>query len=54
MRSHANSLNVYDRVDEWCVRIPFGAAYVRTLIYNSDADADVHWRTFNSKVTAIQ
>ena len=54
MRSHADELNVWDRVDEWVVKIPFGASYVRTLVNNTDADATVHWRTYCSKVTAIQ
>jgi len=54
MRNHANGLNVWDRVDDWCIRIPFGASQVRTLILNTDADAGVHFRTYCSKVTAIQ
>jgi len=54
IRSHANGLSVWDRVDEWSIRIPFGAAYVRVLVNNTDADAAVHWRSFCSKVSAIQ
>lgn len=53
MRSHANSLNVWDRVDEWSVAIPLAASYVRVIIYNSDADATVHWRSYCSKVTSL-
>jgi len=53
MRNHANGLSVWDRVDEWSISIPFGAAYVRVLINNTDADAGVHWRSFCSKVTAL-
>ena len=53
MRDHANGLNVWDRVDEWSIRIPFGAAYVRVLVNNTDADAGVHWRSFCSKVTSL-
>lgn len=53
LRSHANSLNVWDRVDDWPVNIPFGAAYVRVLINNTDADAGIHWRSFVSKVSAL-
>jgi len=53
LRNHADSLNVYDRVDEWTVSIPLGASYVRTLIHNSDADADVHFTTRISKVTGL-
>lgn len=53
LRSHANSLNVWDRVDEWSIHIPFGAAFVRVLPNNTDADAGVHWRSFVSKVSAL-
>ena len=53
LRAHANGLSVYDRVDEWCIAIPFGASYVRTLIYNVDADCDCAFTTRVSKVTAI-
>ena len=53
-RAHANELNVWDRVDEWIVKIPFGASYVRTLVNNTDADSTVHWRTYCSKVSSIQ
>lgn len=53
LRSHANSLNVWDRVDEWPINIPFGAAFVRVLLNNTDADAGVHWRSFVSKVSAL-
>jgi hypothetical protein len=53
LREHAVDQNCYDRVDEWVVSIPFGAAYVRTLIYNSDADSDVAFTTRISKVTGI-
>ena len=53
LRSHADGLSVWDRVDDWPVTIPFGAAYVRVLINNTDADAGIHWRSFVSKVTAL-
>ena len=53
LRSHANSLNVYDRVDEWVVRVPFAASYVRVLVNNVDADCDVASTTRISKVTAL-
>lgn len=53
MRDHANSLACWDRVDEWVVAIPFGAAYVRVIINNTDADADIHWRSYCSKVSAL-
>jgi hypothetical protein len=53
LRSHADALNVWDRVDEWPISIPIEAAYVRVLINNTDADASVHWRSFCSKVSAL-
>lgn len=53
LRAHADSLNVYDRCDEWAIEIPFAAAYVRTLINNTDSDSDVDFTTRVSKVTAI-
>lgn len=53
MRSHADSLNVYDRVDEWVFEIPMAASYVRTIINNVDADCDVAFTTRISKVTAL-
>lgn len=53
LRNHADNTVVWDRVDEWVVSIPFGVGYVRTLIHNSDADADVHFTTRISKVTAL-
>ena len=54
LREHAVDSDAYDRVDEWVVRIPFGAAYVRTLVNNTDADSDVAFTTRISKVTSIQ
>ncbi len=53
LRSHANGINVYDRCDEWVFNIPSAASYVRTVIYNSDSDADVDFTTRVSKITAI-
>jgi len=53
MRTHANSLNVWDRVDGWTVAIPMAASYVRVIINNTDADATVHWRSYCSKVTGL-
>lgn len=53
LRSHANSLNVWDRVDEWAINIPFAASFVRVIVYNSDADATIHWRSYCSKVTSM-
>jgi len=53
LRTHANGLSVYDRCDEWIIPIPFAAAYVRTLINNTDADSDVYFTTRISKVTSL-
>ena len=53
LRNHADAVVVWDRVDEWVVSIPFGVAYVRTLINNTDADAQVHFTTRISKATAL-
>lgn len=53
LRLHATATNVYDRVDEWVVNIPFGVAWVRVLINNTDADSDVASTTRISKVTAL-
>ncbi len=53
IRSHANSLNVWDFVVEKVVSIPMAAAYVRVLINNTDADASIHFTTRISKVTGI-
>ena len=53
LRSHANGVNVYDRVDEWCVEIPFAVSQVRVLIDNTDADCDIYSTTRISKVTAL-
>ncbi len=53
IRSHADSLNVWDFVFEKVISIPMAAAQVRVLINNTDADADIHWTTRVSKVTGI-
>lgn len=53
IRSHADSLAVYDRVDEWPVLIPFPASYARVLINNTDTDATCHFTTRISKVTGL-
>jgi len=53
LRSHANGLSVYDRVDEWCVALPNAASYVRALINNTDADCDVAFTTRISKITDL-
>ena len=53
MRAHVDAQIVWDRVDEWSVRIPMAASYVRVIINNTDADATIHWRSYCSKVTAL-
>lgn len=53
LRNHANGLSVYDRVDQWVISIPFGAAFVRTHINNTDADCDLAYTTRVSLVTAL-
>lgn len=53
LRNHANGLSVYDRVDQWPISIPFGVAYYRVIINNTDADADVAFTTRVSKTTAL-
>ena len=40
LREHAVDSDVYDRVDEWVVKIPGGIAYYRILMNNGDADCD--------------
>lgn len=54
LRAHDSGVNVYDRVDEWVIKIPFGFSQVRVLANNVDADCDVAFTTRLSKVTAIQ
>lgn len=53
LRSHADEVVVVDRCDEWVVNIPFAAAYVRTLVYNTDAANAVYFTTRVSKVTSL-
>lgn len=54
LRAHSNGVSVYDRCDDWAIRIPFGASRVRVLANNVDADCDVAFTTRTSTVTAIQ
>lgn len=51
--AHADTELATDAVDQWVIAIPFGAAFVRTLVYNSDADANCYIRTFCSKASAL-
>lgn len=54
LRNHADAQVTTDRVDQWIVKIPNAASWVRTLINNTDADAGVHFTTRDSEVTVIQ
>ena len=53
IRSHTNGATVVDRVDEWCVRVPMAAAFVRVIVYNPDADCDAYFTSRVSKVTSL-
>lgn len=53
LNNHDDAETVHDRVDQWAIKIPFGAAYVRTIINNVDADHDYAFTTRISKVTAL-
>jgi hypothetical protein len=53
LRTHADGSDVYDRVDEWTIAIPFAVAKVRVLLNNVDADCDCMFTTRLSKVTAL-
>ena len=52
--AHSDAEVTTNSAYQWAVHIPFAAAYVRTLINNTDADATLHWRSHCSKVTSIQ
>jgi len=52
VRSHANGLNVYDRVDDFAVAIVEGVAAARVLYNNQDADCNVDVRSYLNKMTA--
>ena len=54
LNNHDDAEPVYDLVDEWVISIPFGVAWVRVLVNNTDADCDVASTTRISKVTALQ
>ena len=53
IREHAVDSDVYDRVDEWVIEIPFACSQVRTLVNNVDADCDCAFTTRISKVTVL-
>lgn len=54
LRNHADTIAVYDRVDEWVISIPFGASQVRVLANNVDATCDCAFTSRVSQVSAIQ
>jgi len=51
--AHTDAEVISDAVDQWAIKIPFGAAFVHVLVNNSDADATMHWRSYCSKVSAL-
>ncbi len=53
LRGHGPGLSVFVGVHDYIIPIPAAFAYVRVLINNTDADADVHFTTRISKVTAL-
>ncbi len=53
LRSHNTGLNCWDMVVEHSFSIPITAGAFRVLINNTDADADIHFRTWVAKVTAL-
>lgn len=52
--SHTTGRSVYTGVEEWVFQIPFAASQVRTIVNNTDADCTMHFRTWCSKVTALE
>lgn len=53
LRGHDTGTSVWDVVYEYIIPIPAGFAYVRVLINNTDADADIYYTTRISKVTSL-
>lgn len=53
LRAHANGCTCIDRCDEWIVSIPAPASYCRTVINNTDSDADIYFTSRVSKITSI-
>ncbi len=53
LRNHGDVQDVWAAVYEYIIPIPAAYAYVRVLIYNSDADANVSFTTRISKVTSL-
>ncbi len=53
IRNHPTASNVYSVVYEYIIPIPAAYAYVRVLINNTDANADIFFTTRISKVTSL-
>ena len=53
IRSHTTGQTVWEIVHEYVISIPAGFAYVRVLINNTDANADIYYTTRISKVTGL-
>ncbi len=51
--NHAHTTPAWAEVYEIVIPIPAAFAYVRVLIFNVDANADIHYLTWSSKVTAL-
>ena len=51
--AHTDAEVISDAVDQWAIKIPFGAAFVHVLVNNSDADATMHWRSYCSKISEL-
>ncbi len=53
VRAHADSLNVYDRVDDYVpIIIPKASPFYFVVVFNDDADATIDARSWVEKVTA--
>ncbi len=53
LRNQDTGDSVWEVVHEYVLPIPAGFAYVRVLINNTDADADIYYTTRLSKVTGL-
>ncbi len=53
LRNHDNTENVWEFVHEYILPIPASFAFVRVIINNVDANADIHYTTRISKVTGL-
>ncbi len=53
LRNHADATSVWEFVHDYTIPIPAGFAFVRVLINNVDANADIFFTTRISKVTSL-